>query len=152
MKAFLLFVMILVAVPVQAQVGYGNPYGSPYGRQQRSSLPQGPEYNPEDDRPRTAEEIVESQMPQIKEAIELNPFEEAVVRRILEKSVQKRIELQILGLDADKTKESLEKIKREQDEELEQSLSPEKFEAFMALYDTGKKGRKAKKKKKRSKS
>ena len=152
MKAFLLFVLILLALPVQAQVGMGNPYGDPYGRRQRSSIPTGPEYNPEDDRPRTAEEIVESQMPQIKEAVELNPFEEAVVRSILEKSVQKRIELQILGLDEDTTRESLEKIKQEQDEELKQSLSPEKFEAFMALYDKGKKARKSKKKKKKSKS
>ena len=152
MKAFLLFIFIALALPVEAQVGYGNPYGNPYGRQQRTSLPQGPEYNPEDDRPKTAEEIVESQMPQIKEAVELNPFEEAVVRSILEKYVQKRIELQILGLDADSARESLEKIKQEQDEELKQGLSPEKFEAFMALYDTGKKGRKARKKKKKPKS
>ena len=152
MKAFLLFVLLLVSVPIQAQVGMGNPYGTPYGRQQRSSLPQGPEYNPEEEKPRTAEEIVDSQMPLIMEAVELNPFEEAVVRSILEKYVQKRIELQILGLDADTTRESLEKIKREQDEELKQSLSSDKFEAFMALYENGKKGRKAKKKKKKSKS
>ena len=152
MRVVLLFLMILSALPTEAQIGVGNPYGSPYGRQQRSSLPQGPQYNPEDDRPRTAEEIVDSQMPQIKEAVELNPFEEAVVRSILERSVQKRIELQILGLDENATRETLEKIKQEQDEELRQSLSPEKFEAFMALYDTGKKNRKAKKKKKKSKS
>ena len=152
MKVFLFFVLILLSLPIQAQVGMGNPYGSPYGRQQRTAIPPGPQYNPEDDRPRTAQEIVDSQMPQILEAVELNPFEEAVVRSILEKSVQKRIELQILGLDEDKTRESLEKIKREQDEELKQSLSSEKFEAFMALYDTGKKGRKARKKKKKPKS
>ena len=152
MKAFIILVLLLLAIPVEAQVGYGNPYGRPYGRQQRSTLPQGPEYNPEDDKPKTAAEIVDSQMPLIKEAVELNPFEEAVVRSILEKSVQKRIELQILGLDAEKTRESLEKIKREQDEELKQSLSSEKFEAFMALYEKGKKGRKTKKKKKKSKS
>lgn len=152
MKAFLLFVLILVAIPAEAQVGYGNPYGSRYGRQQRTALPQGPQYNPEDEKPKTAAEIVESQMPLIKESVELNPFEEAVVRSILEKSIQKRIELQILGLDEDTTRESLEKIKKEQDEELKQSLSSEKFEAFMALYENGNKGRKAKKKKKKPKS
>ena len=151
MKALLLLLFFVMALPAVAQVR-GNPYGDPYGRQQRTALPSGPEFNPEDDRPRTAEEIVEAQMPQIMEAVDLNPFEEAVVRSILEKYVQKRIELQILGLDTDKTREALEKIKQEQDEELKQSLSPEKFEAFMALYDNGKKSRKAKKKKKKSKS
>lgn len=152
MKAFLFGVVLLLTFHAGAQVGYGNPYGSPYGRQQRTAIPRGPEYNPEDDKPKTAEEIVDSQMPQIMEAIELNAFEEAVVRSILEKYVQKRIELQILGLDEDKTRETLEKIKQEQDEELRQSLSPEKFDAFMALYETGKKDRKAKKKKKKSRS
>ena len=132
---------------MQAQIGYGDPYGQRRG----SSLPRGPEQRPEEPKPLTAEEIVEKQMPMVLEVVELNPFEEAVVRSILTKYVQKRIELQILELDQETTRETLERIKREQDEELEQSLTPEKFEAFMSLYDKGKKAKKKKRKKNKSK-
>ena len=148
MRFFILLLLIVISVPVHAQVGYGYPYNQRRG----SGLPRGPEQRPEEAKPLTAEEIVEKQMPMILEAVELNPFEEAVVRSILTKNVQKRIELQILELDQETTREALERIKREQDEELEQSLSPEKFEAFMSLYENGKKTRKKKRKKNKSKT
>lgn len=148
MRFLVLLFLILLSLPVQAQVGYGYPYGQRRG----SSLPRGPEQGPEEAKPLTAQEIVEKQMPMILDAVELNPFEEAVVRSILTKYVQKRIELQILELDQETTRETLERIKREQDEELKQSLSPEKFDAFMSLYEDGKKAKKKKRKKNKSKT
>ena len=127
--------------------------GTPYRQYGTRGDPVVPRVNerPVEPEALTAEERVELQMPKIVEACELNPFEEAVVRSILTKYVQKRIELQILALEADKNREALEKIRLDQDTELEQSLPPEKYQALQDLYKNRGKVKK-KKKKKKSKS
>ena len=127
--------------------------GTPYRQYGTRGDPVVPRVNerPVEPEALTAEERVELQMPKIIEACELNPFEEAVVRSILTKYVQKRIELQILALEADKNREALEKIRLDQDTELEQSLPPEKYQALQDLYKNRGKVKK-KKKKKKSKS
>ncbi len=147
----LLFI-ILSAGSIQAQYGYGNGYGrGGYGRN-RSAVPQVQE-TPEKVVPPTAEEIVEKEMPAIKEALDLNPFEEAVVSSILTKSIQKRIELGILQLSPEKTKEAYQKIYETQKEELQAGLPKEKYDAFVKLQEDGlKKVKKNKKKEKKKKS
>ncbi|NND16255.1 MAG: hypothetical protein HKN89_08005 [Eudoraea sp.] len=147
MRTVLFFLVFLVNCAVLAQVG--TPYRQ-YGTRGAPVVPRTQERPMEDPAALTAEERVELQMPKIIEAVELNPFEEAVVRSILTKYVQKRIELQILALDADKTREAMEKIRLEQDEELKESLPAEKYKALQDLYKN--KGRVKKKKKKKSKS
>ncbi|TDQ31546.1 hypothetical protein CLV82_2254 [Zeaxanthinibacter enoshimensis] len=130
----------------EAQYGYGN--GSRYGRQ-RSGLPRGPEPQQEEAKPLTAEEIVAEQMPQIMEVVPLNAFEEAVVSSILTKYVQQSIELRILGLEADKMREGMEKIRINQKAELEAGLPADKFAALMDLQENGFKKAKQKNKKKK---
>lgn len=130
-----------------AQFGYGNPYGR-YGRQ-RSIVPQAGGQPTQKQDPLTAEEIVDGQMPSITEALSLNPFEEAVVRTTLVKSVQQSIELQILELDQDKMKEAVEKIRERQEEELKAGLPEDKYNAFLELQENRFKTKKKKKKKKK---
>lgn len=146
-----LFIGILTINDISAQYGYGSPYGNNrgmYGRG-RSYIPQaGPVGNQKDETPPTAEEIVDGQMPTITEAIDLDPFEEAVVRTTLIQSVQQRIELQILGLEPLKMKEEIEKIKQRQDAELKAGLPEDKYEAFMELQENQFKAKKKKGKKK----
>lgn len=144
MRFIVFFLLILVNGAVLAQVR--TPYRQ-YGTRGEPVMPRINE-RPEDPKALTAEERVEQQMPKIIEVLELNSFEEAVVRSILTKYVQKRIELQILALDADKNREALEKIRLEQDAELKQSLPIEKYEALQDLYKNNGKVKKKKKKKK----
>lgn len=148
MRVFLFFLVFLVNGAVLAQVG--TPYRQ-YGSRGEPVMPRVNERPMEDPEALTAEERVDLQMPRILEVLELNPFEEAVLRSILTKYVQKRIELQILALDKDKNRETLEKMQLEQDEELKQSLPPEQYEALQDLYKNNGKVKK-KKKKKKSKS
>ena len=83
----------------------------------------------------------------------LDPFEEAVVRSVLVKSVQKRMELQIMQLEPQKMREEFEKTIKQQDAELEASLPPEKYQIYKEMRENpGKAKRKQKKKKKKSKS
>ncbi|MEX0313920.1 MAG: hypothetical protein AB3N18_07065 [Allomuricauda sp.] len=133
------------------QYGYGNPYGygNRYGRQ-RSTIPQA-QAPPKEEKPLTAEEIVDLQMSSITEALELNPFEEAVVRTTLVKSVQQRIELTILQLEENKMREEIEKIRTRQDEELKLGLPEDKYQAFNELQENQFKTNKIKKKNKKKK-
>ncbi len=117
----------------------------------RSSLPRGPGPEAQKEDPKTAEELVADQMPRITEALDLNDFEQAVVSSILNKYVQQRIELQILELPKDKTREAYEKIAENQKAELKQGLPPEKFEGFMDLMENGGKSKKEKKDRKKKK-
>jgi len=157
MKIQTIFLFVLLAVfasdSLIAQYGYGNPYGyygNRYGRQ-RSTIPQASE-RPKEPEKLTAEEIVDEQLPSITKALGLDPFEEAVVRTTLIKSVQQRIELQILELEATKMQEAVEKIRKRQDEELKAGLSPDKYEAFQELQKNRFKTKKKKEKKRKKKS
>ncbi|NJB69669.1 hypothetical protein GGR42_000131 [Saonia flava] len=150
----LFFFLIISSIEMNAQYGYGGygygrgGYG--YGGRGRSTVPQAeiPDKEPE---PKTAEEIVEGEMPKITEALELSEFETAVVSSILTTSIRKRMELQILQLDQEKTKEALEKIYKTQDDDLKASLSEEKYNAFVKLQEAGFKDKKKKEKKKKKK-
>lgn len=160
-----LFVILLTASEIQAQYGNGG-YGRGgggygYGRQgrQRSSIPQA-QTPPKEEAPKTAEQIVDAEMPSIVASLELDPFEEAILSTTLKKYVQERIELQILKLPTDKMREAYEKITEKQDEELKAGLPIEKYDAFVALQKSGlskakkdlkKKEKKRKKRKKKSK-
>lgn len=155
-----LFLSLLGINDLVAQYGYGSPYGSGYGYgrgygRQRSIVPQGPQETKKED-PLTAEEIVDLQMPKITEELGLDPFEQAVVRTTLEKSVQQSIELQILELEPQKMREEVEKIKERQDAELKAGLPEEKYLAYLELqknkFKAKKKKKEKKKKKKKSKS
>lgn len=157
-KFILLFLFLIISsLNLSAQYGYGRGgygygsggYGSGYGRGRRS-IPQAeiPDKKPD---PKTAEQIVDSEMPKISEAIGLSEFEQAVVSSILTTSIRKRMELGILELEADKTREALEKIYKTQDEDLKASLTEEKYNAFVKLQEAGFKTSKKKKKKKKKK-
>jgi len=143
---YLVAVLITISAYSEIHAQYGNGYGNGYGGRQRSAIPQAttPQEEP---KALTAEEIVDNEMPNITEVVGLNPFEEAIVRTTLTKYVQKRIELQILKLDPDKTREAIETISKDQDEELKSSLPEEKYEAFMQLQKDRFKTKKKKKKK-----
>lgn len=149
---FLAFLLGILSInEVAAQYGYGSPYGygSRYGRQ-RNMVPQaGPTESKKDETPPTADEIVDEQMPSITEALELDPFEQAVVRTSLVQSVQQRIELQILELEPLKMKEEVEKIQKRQNEELKAGLPEDKYNAFLELQENRFNTKKAKKKKKK---
>lgn len=159
-KFILLFLFLIISsLNLNAQYGYGSGgygygrggYGrGGYGGRGRSSIPQAemPDKKPD---PKTAEQIVESEMPKITEAIGLSEFEQAVVSNILTTSIRKRMELQILELEANKTREALEKIYKTQDEDLKASLPEEKYNAFVKLQEAGFKTSKKKKKKKKKK-
>ena len=148
-KYILIFLTIYSAfTDINAQ--YGNGYGNGYGGRQRNSIPQA-QSPQEEPKALTAEQIVDNEMPNITEVVGLNAFEEAIVRTILTKYVQKRIELQILKLAPDKTREAMENIVKEQDEELKASLPEEKYEAFTQLQKDRFKTKKKKKKKKKNK-
>ena len=131
-----------------AQWGYGNPYyGNRFGRG-RSSIPQAqtPEKEPD---PLTAEQYVDEQMPKIVETLELDPFEEAVMRSTLVKFVQKRMELQILKMEPSKMKEEFEKLGKQQNEELKAGLPEDKYEAYLGMLDNPNKAQRESKKSKR---
>nr|WP_299381886.1 hypothetical protein [Allomuricauda sp.] len=136
-----------------AQYGYGSPYGYGYGNRfgrQRNAIPQAQEA-PKKAEPLTAEEIVDLQMPNITEELGLDAFEQAVVRTTLVKSVQQRIEIQILELEPEKMKEEVEKIRIRQDEEMKAGLPEDKYLAYLELQKNKFKTKKKKKKKKKEK-
>ncbi|ADV50690.1 hypothetical protein Celal_3425 [Cellulophaga algicola DSM 14237] len=143
-----ILILVLSSVEINAQYGNGRS-GNGYGRQ-RNSIPQA-QTPQEEPKALTAEQIVDNEMPNITESVGLNPFEEAIVRTILTKSVQKRIELQILKLAPDKTREAMEKIVKEQEEELKEGLPEDKYEAFEKLQKERFKSKKKKKKKRKNK-
>ena len=147
MRTVLIFLAFFTLAPVVLTAQYGYGYRSRFGR---SAIPQAeaPAKKPE---PLTAEQIVAAEMPEIIEAAGLNDFESAVVSTILTKYVQQRIELRILKLDPDQTREAYEKIDRAEREELESGLPPEKFQAMVELKESGYDSRKLQKKKKKKK-
>ncbi|MDO6518008.1 hypothetical protein [Zobellia uliginosa] len=157
----LLFVLLFTSPELVAQYGYGGGgygYGGGgygYGRQ-RSAIPQVQE-TPKAPEPKTAEQIVNDEMPGIAEALELNEFESAVMSSVLKKYLQKRIEMQILELSPEQMREGMEKITKAQDEELKAGLPIEKYEAFVEMQKKGlqktqkEKKREKKRKKKKSK-
>ena len=106
----------------------------------------------EKDQPKTAEELVEAEMPKILEAVDFSEFEQAILRSVLTKYVQQRIEAQILNLGPEKTREVYESINRNQDEELKASLPEEKYNALQAYLERGGKKQKDKDKKKKKKN
>lgn len=119
----------------------------------RSAIPQGPTAAQQEPEKLTAEQYVDQEMPKFIETMELDPFEEAVVRSILVKSVQKRMELQILKLEPQKMKEEYQKTIKEQDEELKASLPEDKYQIYLEMRENPSKAkRKQKKKKKKDKS
>ncbi len=142
------------AAELSAQYGYG---GGAYGRrglggrQGRSTIPQA-QSAPEPPKPKTAEEIVDEAMPNITEVLELNDFEVAVLGAILKKYTQERIEMQILKLSPEKTREGYESIRKRQDEELKAGLPPEKYEAFVKMQSDGIQQSKREKKKEKRKN
>ncbi|WP_394972221.1 hypothetical protein [uncultured Croceitalea sp.] len=149
MKALIQFaflILFLSSTTVMAQ------FGNRYGRQQRgrTAIPQA-QTPPKEPEAKTADQVVDEQMPKISENLELDPFEEAVVRSTLVKYVQKRMELQILKLEPEKMREEYEKLAKLQDEEIKAGLPEDKFKAYMELQKNRFKTKK-KKKKKKSKS
>ena len=143
-----LFIFLSTSV-LTAQYGYGN---NRYGRQQggRSSIPQA-QAPPKEVVPKTADEIVDEEMPNITKSVGLDPFEEAVVRSTLVKYLRKRMELQILEIEPQKMKEEFKKIQKLQDEDLKAGLPEEKYEAFQELLKNNLKAKKKKEKKNKKK-
>ncbi|MFS4469202.1 hypothetical protein [Maribacter sp. 2210JD10-5] len=152
LKFVFAIVLCFIGSETMAQYGYGGRGGYGYGRQ-RSAVPQAQtaQKPPE---PKTAEQIVDDEMPSITEALSLNEFESAILSSVLKKYVQERIEAQILKLPPEKMREVYENITKRQDEELRAGLPSEKYEAFVALQKDGvsktlKKKKKEKKKKRK---
>ena len=159
------FIALLGGAELQAQYGYGgggygyggnNGRGRGLGRGYGSSIPQA-QTPAEPPKPKTADEMVDDEMPKIKETLDLDEFETAVLSTTLKKYVQERIELQILKLTPDKMREAYEKITVRQDEDLKAGLPLEKYQAFVQMQKDGvakmqKEAKKAEKKKKKKKS
>lgn len=146
-KGILVLLLFMLGSECYAQFNRGMQGGM--GRQ-RSAIPRA-QHAPEPPKPKTSEEIVDDQMASISEALVLNDFESAVVSSILKKYVQERIEAQILKLPPEKMGEVFKNIAERQDEELKQSLPPEKYDGFLNLMKDGvnktiKKNKKKKKK------
>lgn len=160
-NVMIMTLFLFMGAEVYSQYGYGNG-GYGYGRggygygRQRSAIPQA-QVTPKEEAPKTAEELVDGEMPSITEALQLNDFETAVLSSILKKYVQERIEAQILKLPPEKMREVYEKITLRQDDELKASLPLEKYEAFVELQKNGvektlKKKKKQKKKRQKKKN
>ncbi len=155
-KCIMLFLLLSLGPECYSQFnqGMGGMGRNGMGRQ-RSAIPR-TEHPPDKPEPQTAEQIVETQMPAISEALALNDFEIAVVSSLLKNYVQERIEAQILKLPPEKMSEVFRDIAERQDEELKLSLPPEKYEAFLEMQKEGltktiKKNKKKKKKEKKTK-
>lgn len=154
LPAKLAFIFCFLLLGTDAYAQFNNGMGQRgMGRngmgRQRSAIPQA-EHTPEPEAPKTAEELVNEQMPSIITALELNDFESAVMSSILKKYLQERIELQILKLPPEKMKEAYIKLSERQIEEIKAGLPPEKYAAFEELQDEGlSKALKKKKKKSR---
>jgi hypothetical protein len=125
----------------------GSPYGNPYGNPMRG-MNQFPSRT-QDDEPLTAEDIVELSINRVKETIEINAFEEAVLRSIMLEATKKRIELQILKLEPNAMKTALEEIESLEDARLENELPPALFEHLKGLKEEGNSKTKRKKEKKK---
>ena len=143
----LTFLLIFLGTTVStAQYGYGrnNRYATQGGR---TTLPQAqaPAKEPE---PKTANQIVDEGMIDISKNLGLDPFEEAVVRAALIKSVKRQMELRILQLEPKKMEEEFEKLSKVQDEEIKAGLPEEKYIAYKELQKNNGKLKKKKKKKK----
>ena len=152
-KNFLaILIMMLSGVVLQAQFGngmYNNGLGNGmYGRGM-SAVPRTAEPEKKVE-PQTAEQMVDAEMPALKEALDLNEFEYAVLKTTLTKYVQEGIELRLLQLSPEKTWEGMENISARQKEELEASLPQEKFEKLQSIQKEGYKKESKKKKKHKS--
>lgn len=124
-----------------------------YGTMGRRRIAPQTQDKPEPAEPMTAEEMVEAEMPKLLEVIDFSEFEQAILKSILTKYVQQRIEIQILKLEPEKTREAYEQINLKQDEELKASLPADKFEALKEYRENrGKKSKSKKRKKKKNKS
>ncbi len=153
-----LFIVLMACSEIQAQFGNrGNRYNrGATGRPSR--LPQA-DTPPEPPKPKTAEELVDEEMPNLIKVLNLDAFETAIMSSVLKKYVQERIEARILELPPEKMKEVYKKIAEKQDAELKASLPAEKFENFLKMREEGvantlrnkKKEEKKKKKKKKKK-
>lgn len=124
----------------------GNPYGNPL--RQMNQMPT----RTEDQAPLTADDIVELSMNRIKETIELNAFEDAVIRSIMLEATKKRIELQILNLEPNAIKTTLEEIEKQEDFRLNNELPEVIYLQLQALKEEGRSNSPKKKKKKKSKN
>jgi hypothetical protein len=124
----------------------GNPYGNPL--RQMNQMPT----RTEEQEPLTAEDIVELSMNSIKETVELNAFEDAVLRAIMLEATRKRIELQILNLEPNAVKTALEEIEKQEDDRLKNELPEVIYTQLQVLKERGKSNSPKKKKKKKSKN
>ena len=124
----------------------GNPYGNPL--RQMNQMPT----RTEEQAPLTADDIVELSMNRIKETIELNAFEDAVLRSIMLEATKKRIELQILNLEPNEVKTVLEEIEKQEDFRLNKELPEVIYLQLQALKEEGRSSSPKKKKKKKSKN
>lgn len=124
----------------------GNPYGNPL--RQMNQMPT----RTEEQAPLTADDIVELSMNRIKETIELNAFEDAVIRSIMLEATKKRIELQILNLEPNEVKTVLEEIEKQEDFRLNKELPEVIYLQLQALKEEGRSSSPKKKKKKKSKN
>jgi hypothetical protein len=94
-------------------------------------------------------------MVKVKEALAIDPFEEAILRSILLEFTKKRIELQILKVDPKTLTESFRKLNDLENERLKSELSLVTYEKlielkernFKKLKDNSEKKKKKKKKK-----
>ena len=158
-KLFLSLLIVLTTIPIYSQFGYGGygygGYGGyGYGRYGRGAtgIPR-PSIPDEEVAPPTAEEIVEQQLLVIKESVDLDPFETAIVQSTLLEFTKKRIELQILKPSPEELQEAARKIAEDEENRLRQNLSPEKFQEILDLKNpkARKKDKDEKKKKKKKK-
>ena len=147
LRIIFFIVTTLFGTEMHAQFGNPSRFGS-----QRSAIPQGPTAAEQQEPEKlTAEQYVDKEMPNLIEVMSLDAFEEAVVRSILVKSVQKRMELQILKLEPKKMQEEFAKTIKIQDEALKANLPEEKYNLYLAMRENPTKTkRKQKKKKKKS--
>ena len=150
MKNSQLLTTVLLTIGLLGVQTLSAQFGNRFGGRQRSPVPQSQTPPPEPE-PITAEGVVDEQMPTIVEALELNPFEEAVVRTTLTKYVQKKLELQILQLEPQKMKEEYERLGKLQNEEMKAGLPEDKYQAYLELEKNRFKAKKKKKKKKKDK-
>ena len=124
----------------------GNTYGNSF--RQMNQMPT----RTEEQAPLTADDIVELSMNRIKETIELNAFEDAVIRSIMLEATKKRIELQILNLEPNAVKTTLEEIEKQEDFRLNNELPEVIYLQLQALKEEGRSNSPKKKKKKKSKN
>lgn len=144
----LVIITLFACSQMQAQFVNQNRWGRQQGR---TAIPQAQTPPPEPEK-LTAEQYVDLEMPKLVEVMELDPFEEAVMRSVLVNSVQKRMELQILQLEPQKMKEEYEKLRVQQEKELKAALPAEKYELYLEMVENPTKAKRKQKKKKKQKS